>query len=214
MADDQSLDAIVQNKPDSETRLLAAIAFGEASTANDPEEIAGIAYAVVNRAHAWNSKTVSQILSADPDYTYAANGSNQRFNLLQKASMEEINKDLGMRRALNAAQRALTGQGSDPSGGAFWWDGLDIKTKYKQHPKVKLGFKFGNSTHNIFGIEESTKTVITYWKIRNKKTKQEVNGSERGRFDHVYISTAAHGKTIFWRYNPDYLKATGAKEYR
>jgi len=25
---------------------------------------------------------------------------------------------------------------------------------------------------------------------------------------------AAHGKTIFWKYNADYLKATGGKSYR
>lgn len=37
----------------------------------------------------------------------------------------------------------------------------------------------------------------------------ELNGAG---FDATYISTAAHGNTIFWRYDPDYVKASGAKE--
>lgn len=31
--------------------------------------------------------------------------------------------------------------------------------------------------------------------------------------DHVYESTAAHGGTIFWKFNPDYVKLTRSKEY-
>ncbi|MGZ3337507.1 MAG: hypothetical protein ACXVBV_19475 [Isosphaeraceae bacterium] len=31
---------------------------------------------------------------------------------------------------------------------------------------------------------------------------------------HVYESTAAYGGTIFWKYNADFLKATGNKEYK
>jgi len=30
---------------------------------------------------------------------------------------------------------------------------------------------------------------------------------------HVYESTAAYGGTIFWKYNADFLKATGNKEF-
>jgi uncharacterized Zn-binding protein involved in type VI secretion len=29
-----------------------------------------------------------------------------------------------------------------------------------------------------------------------------------------WVSTAAHGSTVFWLHNPDYLKATGGKAYR
>jgi hypothetical protein len=58
------------------------------------------------------------------------------------------------------------------------------------------------------------KAVVVHWVVVNKKTGERVNGSERGRYDATYISTAAQGKTIFWRYDPDYVKATGAKEYK
>ena len=37
---------------DDQTRKLAAIAYGEASTANNSDEIGGIAFAVANRARA------------------------------------------------------------------------------------------------------------------------------------------------------------------
>jgi hypothetical protein len=37
---------------------------------------------------------------------------------------------------------------------------------------------------------------------------------EMGRYDHVYVSTAAHGSTIFWRNSDEYMKVTHAKEYK
>lgn len=51
---------------DKNVHLLAAIAYGEASTANNSQEIGGIAFAFANRCRAWNSKTVSELRSADP----------------------------------------------------------------------------------------------------------------------------------------------------
>ena len=54
---------------DAQTRKLAAIAYGEASTANVPNEIAAIAWAVANRARAWGNKTIDQMLASDPNYT-------------------------------------------------------------------------------------------------------------------------------------------------
>lgn len=65
-------------KIDDETRLLAAVAYGEASTANDSDEIGGIAFAVSNRCRAWGGKTVSALKAADPNYAYAWDGSNAR----------------------------------------------------------------------------------------------------------------------------------------
>ncbi|MDX9844184.1 MAG: hypothetical protein RBT42_10535, partial [Aquabacterium sp.] len=71
-----------------------------------------------------------------------------------------------------------------------------------------------NPAHDIFGMDAITKTKVIYWQVKNKKTGKIENSQERGRFDCVYRSTAAHGKTIFWRYTPEYVKATGAKEYK
>lgn len=83
-------------KVGNEARLLAAIAYGEASTANDSDEIGGIAFAVANRCRAWGGKNVSALKLAEPNYAYAWNGSNARFNKLMKASETAIRKDAGM----------------------------------------------------------------------------------------------------------------------
>lgn len=199
---------------DSETRLLAAIAYGEASVDDISEEILGIAHAVVNRAKVWGKKKVSEIISADPNYTYAANGKCVRFNLLKSSTIQQINQSRGMRIAVNSAIDALKGKGSDPSNDAYWWDGLDLKDKKSSNPRIQYGFKYGDPSHNIFSMQEIKKTVIIYWQIRNKKTGKIENSKERGRFDCVYRSTAAYGGTIFWRYSSEYVSATGAKEYK
>lgn len=204
----------MSNTIDSQTRKLAAIAYGEASTLNDTQEIGGIAFAVANRARAWGGKTIDELLKADPNYTYAVTDGNARYNRLMKASEDDIQKDVGMKIAVEWATKGLTNQGSDPSNGALWWDGKDIETNYRFHPKVKDGFRFGVSSHNIFGIKESGKEIIIYWQVINKKTGKLVKSTERGRYKSVWISTAAYGKTIFWKYDPDFIKATGAKAYR
>jgi hypothetical protein len=197
-----------------DARLLAAIAYGEASTANDPQEIGGIAFAVANRCRAWDGKTVSELRTADPNYSYAWDGSNARFNKLMRTPDNEIELNPAMKLAVDWAQKALANDGPDPSNGAFWWDGLDFQTNYANHPKVRDGFKWGSTSDNIFGVQEQRREVIVRWKVRNKKTGKIVDGGERGRYDSVWVSTAAHGSTVFWQHNPDYLKASGGKAYR
>lgn len=197
-----------------EVRLLAAIAYGEASTANDSQEIGGIAFATANRCRAWGGKSVTELRAADPNYSFAWNGSNARFNKLMRTPDSEIELDLGMRLAAEWARKAIANEGPDPSNGAFWWDGLDFKTNYAHHKKVQAGFKWGDPSHNIFGVPEHRVAVIARWQIRNKKTGKIVDGAERGRYDSVWVSTAAQGSTVFWQHNPDYLQATGGKAYR
>jgi hypothetical protein len=199
---------------EKELRLLAAIAYGEASTANESQEIGGIAFAVANRCRAWGGKTVSELRAADKDYAYAWNGSNDRFNRLMRATEDAIEQDRGMKLALEWARKALANDGPDPSNGAYWWDGLDFKTRYETRPKVQNGFKWGNPSHNIFGVPERRLLRIARWKLVNKKTGKVVDGAERGRYDSIWVSTAAHGSTVFWQHNPDYLTATGGKAYR
>lgn len=211
---DLNLNAEIAGEISSEVRLLAAISYGEASTDDDSQEVLGIAYAVANRARAWEGKKISDLLKADRNYTYAANGTNTRFNLLMAAPLKSINKSPPMRVAVNAAINALSGKGYDPSNGAYWWDGIDLKLKKQVNPRIAYGFKYGAQEHNIFEMQPITKTVIIHWRVINKKTGETVDGTERGRYDAIYVSTAAQGKTIFWRYNPDYVKATGAKEYK
>lgn len=199
----------------AEIRKLAAIAYGEASTLNDENEIGGIAFAVANRARAWGAKSVDALLKADTNYTYAVTDGNERYNKLMKASEEDIQKDEGMKIAIVMARHALGNTGDDPSNGGLWWDGADIKSNYSKHAKVKDGIHFGDPKHNIYNIKESSQGEVTiYWKVRNKKTGKEVNSKSRGSYSHVWISTAAYGGTIFWKYDGDFLKATGAKNYK
>jgi len=198
----------------ADKRLLAAIAYGEASTANDSKEIGGIAFAVANRCRAWGSKTITALKVADPNYAYAWDGSNARFNRLMNASETAITKDTGMSLAIEWATSALSNKGDDPSNGAYWWDGLDFKTNYKNHRKVLDGFKFGDPTHNIFGVRERRREVVIRWKVRNRVTGKIVDSGERGRYDAVWVSTAAHGSTVFWKHPTEYINATGGKAYR
>lgn len=46
------------------------------------------------------------------------------------------------------------------------------------------------------------------------QTGKLVNSKERRRYDSIWVSTAANGKTIFKTHNADYVSATGAKEYK
>lgn len=132
-----------------------------------------------------------------------------------KASDADIAADKGMALAVESAKNALANSsGTDPSNGAYWWDGLDFKTNYARHPKVRDGFRFGAPEHNIYGVQESAHETTIYWKVRDKKTGKEVNSKVRGQFKYVWASTAAYGGTIFWTHDTDYLSATGGKAYR
>lgn len=200
---------------DFNIKKLAAIAYGEASTSNDGDEIAAIAFAFANRARAWGGKTVTELIAADPNYTYAINGKNVRYErFMMTKSAADIDKDPGMKIALEAALRAWANEGVDPSNGAFWWDGVDLKTNYAGHPKVSDGFRFGDPSHNIFRVAEKSVAVSIFWKVRNKKTGAEVNSKLRGKYSCVWLSTAAHGKSIFWIHDPEYLSTSGGKAYR
>ncbi len=39
-------------------------------------------------------------------------------------------------------------------------------------------------------------------------------GGSRGTYTHMFVSTVAYGGTIFWKKNPDYMRAKGEKEKR
>jgi hypothetical protein len=148
-------------------------------------------------------------------YTYAVNGKNVRYERFMKIiSVADIKKDPGMNIALQAAVRAWANEGPDPSNGAFWWDGVDFKTNFGGHPKVSDGFRFGEASHNIFGVVENRVEVTIFWKVRNKRTGLQVSSKIRGKYSCVWLSTAAHGKSIFWIHDPEYLATSGGKAYR
>lgn len=192
--------------------LLAATAYGEASLENVYEEMAGIASVIVRQSTA-RSVSIKTLLGPANTYAFAAsNGGNDRFKALKNADAAKRQSDAGMRDALKAARNALNG-GYDYSNGGYFWDGVDLKTNYAKHPKVTRGIRFADPKHNIFGVKEKEiPEVVVHWQHRDKHNNL-VNGKERGRYAHTFVSTAAHGKTVFWRYNDDFLQATGNKAY-
>ncbi|UQS91903.1 hypothetical protein M5C90_11990 [Pseudomonas chlororaphis subsp. piscium] len=198
----------------AQVRKLAAIGYGEASIDNNPQEVRGIAFTVANRMRAWGAADVDSLLSkVGKGYVVATRGNNVRYNKLMAASEVAINADPDMRSAVTSARDALANRGNDPSNGAYWWDGVDLKET--SNPRHSSGFHYGSASHNIFGITEvKLAERITYWTQLNKKTNQLVNTRERGRYSYKYLSTAAIGRTIFWTADPDYIKATGAKDYK
>lgn len=198
----------------ADVRKLAAIGYGEASTDNNSLEVRAIAFTVANRMRAWGFSDLESLLTAaGSGYVVATQGNNVRYNLLMNASVEAIESDPNLRGAVESARDALANRGDDPSNGAYWWDGVDIRSK--SNPRHSSGFHYGDPAHDIFGVKEVIlKERITYWTQYNKKTGAMVNTRERGRYSYKYVSTAAIGKTIFWKASPDYINATGAKEYR
>ena len=195
-------------KIDDDTRVLAATAYGEASTKNVFEEIAAIANVLVRQQKARGHDTIGAFIRTNKTYAFAAHDGNQRYKKLMDATDEEIAADAGMEAALRAARNALAAAPTDYSNGAYFWDGADIKSNYEKHPKVRAGIHFTDPAHNIYGIAEKDVPGEEWWRdASGKKTKL------RGKWDYKYESTAAYGGTIFWKYNADFVKATGNKEY-
>ena len=195
--------------PVTEVKKLAAAAYGEASTDDVPDEIAGIAWAIANRARA-SKKSITKML-VKPGYVYAVTKANIRYKKLINASEKAIAADKGMTLAMESAKNASENNGTDPSNGAYWWDGDDFKTN-PNHDKKRRGFCYSDPSHNIFGVEEKRVLVIKTKTITNKKTKKSET-TEVGRYDYVYESTAAYGSTIFWKLGQDFLKVSGGRDY-
>jgi|SRR5579863_764668 len=199
---------------DAETRLLAAIAYGEASTSDVYEEMAALASVMLRQMKARGYSSIASFVAKEKSFSFVVGDGNKRYSKLMSATEFQINESAAMTDAVKAAKNALAG-GTDYSNGAYFWDGADIKSKYKTNFKVRHGIKFSDPAHNIYGIEESTRVAI-----KTKTTKIKVNGrvviktEEVARYDHVYDSTAARGGTIFWKNSDDYVRITGAKEYK
>lgn len=206
MSDDKKLT--------EEVRMLAAMAYGEGSTADDMQEIYALASVLRRQQLARGYASIKEFGTKDKSFSFVTSDGNERYNKLMKATEVQISKSPGMSIALKAAENALSG-GVDYSNGAFFWDGTDIKTNYSKHFKVKHGIKFTDPAHNIYDLKETTIQTISLYKT----TKKKVNGkvvTERtlvDSADHVYESTAAHGGTIFWKQSPHYLNVTKSKDW-
>ncbi|WP_432258798.1 hypothetical protein [Cupriavidus sp. TMH.W2] len=202
------------SKLTSEERLLAAIAYGESSTRDQYEEMAALASVMVRQMKARGYSSIDAFTTKDKNFSFVRTDGNARYARLMKSVEKVIEKSSAMSDAVRAARNAFSG-GVDYSNGAYFWDGADIKSNYKNHAKVKSGIHFTDPAHNIYGISGSEKTKILY-KIAKKKVNGHVKTvkEEVGRYSWAYESTAAAGGTIFWRYGQDWVTATRAKEYK
>lgn len=201
-------------KLSEETRMLAAMAYGEGSTANNEEEIYALASVLHRQMKARGYSSIKELGTKDKTFSFVTSDGNQRYRKLMEASEEKVAKDAGMTIAIKAAENAFAG-GIDYSNGAYFWDGADIKTNYTAHFKVRHGIKFTDPAHNIYDVKESTIKTKNLYKITKKKVGGKVVTEKTliDSADHVYESTAAHGGTIFWKQSPNYLNVTKSKEW-
>lgn len=153
------------------------------------EEMAGIAYATIRRRDAAHKPSVQALIKKYTYFTYVISDGNPRYRKLMCSDTSE-----SFEKAYMAAKNALD-KGIDYANGGCFWDGYDLKTKGSHHRKYLDGFKFTKQEHNILNAHEPP----PYKKITKK-----------GSYSHIYESTAAHGGTIFWKLNKDYLKAKEA----
>lgn len=193
---------------DEDTRQLAATAYGESSAANVFEEMAAIANVLVRQAQARGYKRVASFIAKDKTFAFAAHDGNPRYGKFIALKLPQDAKDAGVLTAIKAARNALLEKPVDYAAGAYFWDGDDIKTNYDKHAKVRAGISFGDASHNIYKIAAKDVPGEAWWLDKDgKKTKL------RGQWTYKFVSTAAFGGSIFWKYSADFIAATGNKVY-
>ena len=206
-AEDVYVEGVKIKEDHASLQKLAAVAYGEASTDDVYEEIAGIA-AVIVRQTSERKSSILSLLSANSTYAFAASDGSARVKAFNGKKPADRNSNLGMMLAVKAAINAIS-DGTDYSNGGYFWDGVDIKTNYENHPKIKAGFHFSSEDHNVFDLKDNEVEVTTWWYDKNLKPTKI-----RGKYKFTYESTAAEGKTIFSRYTSDFLKAKGNKKHK
>ena len=71
------------------------------------------------------------------------------------------------------------------------------------------GVQITDPKHNVVGIKSKAVPGEAWWfDAKGNKTKS------RGKWQYKYDSTAGWGGTIFWKYNADFLKASGNKVHQ
>lgn len=165
---------------------LAAVAYAESdSKSNYKEELYGIASACVNNYDERKGKNeLSEVLD---EISCATHDGNKNYNKFNSTSQQNKNKNAKMQKSIAAAINAMT-DGIDYSNGATGWDGADLPQN-----SHRFGLNISNPEHDIF-------------KVGDRPLKNPVNGSYYKR-----QTTAAHGRTVFIRIHPRFIKGGGRK---
>ncbi len=96
---------------------------------------------------------------------------------------KDRNSKPNMKLAIQAVIKELKGGEFDYSYGAYYWDGIDIKTG-----KWAEGLKFSSDDHDIFGIKDNKKEGKEFWKDKRKKDTKYL----RRKWEYAYITTIAY----------------------
>jgi RHS repeat-associated protein len=188
--------------------LVSSAAYAEGS--NVFKEFAAIAWTIQNYKTA-SGKEYSEILNSSNPYSSAFRDGNKR---LKNYNNTEINSKTSlMKKAISGAIHMFSG-GEDFSNGALYWDGPDFDYNNKNHFKAKKGVKFTKECHNIYGCDNTfsgSGGKRDPFRPAYIERKWVPSGTYRGHYYHVYESTAAHGKTMFWKLTDDYKKAEGVR---
>jgi hypothetical protein len=95
-------------KISDEVRILAAMAYGEASPADVPEEISALARVLVRQRDARGYSNMNTFVSSDKTFSFVVKDGNVRYKRLMAADEAAIAKSPGMTAALDAATNALS----------------------------------------------------------------------------------------------------------
>jgi ribosomal protein L27 len=79
-------------KLDQETRLLAAMAYGEASAEDVEDEMKALASVLVRQRNARGYASMTSFTSTDKTFSFVVKDGNKRFEKLMTASEAELEK--------------------------------------------------------------------------------------------------------------------------
>jgi RHS repeat-associated protein len=199
----------------SELLKLAAVSYGESSTANVREETMAISNAIVNNMEERGSNAT--ISSTIKGFALAGSDGNERTAEFNNASAEERNGTF-MQTAVEGAINAVVPWGQDYSNGATHWAGDDIGSKAEK--RATGGLEFTQTSHDMQGLGSQTvkdAPVTTHFVDKNGKQL-----GVRGTYSYTWQSTAAYGGTspngtrtgtTFMKKTDAYITATGAPRY-
>ncbi len=178
----------------SETKLLAAIVYAEASVHSNFKEKAAIANSIIRFRDSYHYQSVNELIAKKPSYSSAVKNRVIRYRLVMCSDIE-----IEYPEVYNAVKNALDPNGIDYANGGCFWDGYDLVTLGSKQPHYSKGYRFTDSLHDVLSIGDSEPA--------NRK-------GAGGSYDYTYESTAGYGKTVFWKYTKEFMKARGVKQCR
>jgi hypothetical protein len=188
---------LVENvyKGKEDVLFLAYITYGESSTLNDVKEMFALAMVMQRQSKVRGFSSVKALATKYPRFSNADDGGNSRYNEMSKITdIREFNA--GMTLAISAAENAKRANPIDYSGGAYFWDGIDILKKTQRNRKA--GVKITNAVHNVVGLPDDKLKEVNI----SKTIKKMVNGKLESKiitnsYTSVYSSVAGHGKACY-----------------